>query len=119
MKENPVVDMMYKISMQVQETTENFIFDTIKPYCEEHEQRIISKQDLIDAFNSKNKLDKMRRVNSKATKEYLESLISAWRCATERNKLNPKYRYIWASEKDIEALNVAIQLIDILENDNG
>ena len=40
----------YKISTEVQETVEEFIFTTIQPFCEEVVQRKISKQKLISAL---------------------------------------------------------------------
>lgn len=48
--ENPVGDMMYKIATQFRESQENFIFETIKPWCEETTQFKISKQELVRAL---------------------------------------------------------------------
>ena len=42
--------MMYKISTEVQETVEEFIFTTIQPFCEDVVQRKISKQELVNAL---------------------------------------------------------------------
>lgn len=42
--------MMYKITTEVQETMEDFIFTTIQPFCEDVVQRKISKQELITAL---------------------------------------------------------------------
>lgn len=42
--------MMYKITTEAQETTEDFIFTTIQPFCEDVVQRKISKQELISAL---------------------------------------------------------------------
>lgn len=42
--------MMYKITTEVQETMEDFIFTTIQPFCEDVVQRKISKQELISAL---------------------------------------------------------------------
>ena len=42
--------MIYKISTEVQETMEDFIFTTIQPFCEDVVQRKISKQELISAL---------------------------------------------------------------------
>ncbi len=42
--------MMYKITTEVQETMEDFIFTTIQPFCEDVVQRKISKQELIAAL---------------------------------------------------------------------
>ena len=42
--------MMYKISTEVQETMEDFIFTTIQPFCEDVIQRKISKRELISAL---------------------------------------------------------------------
>lgn len=42
--------MLYEITMKVQETTEDFIFTTIQPFCENVVQRKISKQELITAL---------------------------------------------------------------------
>ena len=42
--------MMYKITTEVQETMEDFIFTTIQPFCEDVIQRKISKQELISAL---------------------------------------------------------------------
>lgn len=42
--------MMYKIATEAQETMEDFIFTTIKPFCEDVIQRKISKQELITAL---------------------------------------------------------------------
>ena len=40
----------YKITTEVQETTDEFIFTTIQPFCEDVVQRKISKQELINAL---------------------------------------------------------------------
>ena len=48
--ENPVSDMMKKIATQVEETQEEFIFETVKPYCENIVQMKISKKDLTEAL---------------------------------------------------------------------
>ena len=42
--------MIYKISTEVQETMEDFIFTTIQPFCEDVVRRKISKQELISAL---------------------------------------------------------------------
>ena len=42
--------MLYEITTKVQETTEDFIFTTIQPFCEDVVQRKISKQELITAL---------------------------------------------------------------------
>ena len=42
--------MMYKISTEVQENEEEFIFKTIQPFCESVIQRKISKQELMSAL---------------------------------------------------------------------
>ncbi len=42
--------IMYEITTKVQETTEDFIFTTIQPFCEDVVQRKISKQELITAL---------------------------------------------------------------------
>lgn len=42
--------MTYKITTEVQETTDEFIFTTIQPFCEDVVQRKISKQELINAL---------------------------------------------------------------------
>ena len=42
--------MLYEITTKVQETTEDFIFITIQPFCEDVVQRKISKQELISAL---------------------------------------------------------------------
>lgn len=42
--------MIYKISTEVQETVDEFIFTTIQPFCEDVVQRKISKQELISAL---------------------------------------------------------------------
>lgn len=42
--------MMYKITTEVQETMEDFIFTTIQPFCEGVIQRKISKQELVNAL---------------------------------------------------------------------
>ena len=47
---NMISDTMLKITERVLEDEENFIFETIKPYCEEIVQRKISKQELKDAL---------------------------------------------------------------------
>lgn len=42
--------MLYEITTKVQETTEDFIFTTIQPFCEDVVQRKISKQELVNAL---------------------------------------------------------------------
>lgn len=42
--------MMHEITTKAQETTEEFIFTTIQPFCEGVVQRKISKQELITAL---------------------------------------------------------------------
>ena len=42
--------MTYKITTEVQETTDEFIFTTIQPFCEDVVQRKISKQELVNAL---------------------------------------------------------------------
>lgn len=42
--------MMHEITTKVQETTEEFIFTTIHPFCEGVVQRKISKQELVRAL---------------------------------------------------------------------
>ena len=42
--------MLYEITTKVQETTDDFIFTTIQPFCEDVVQRKISKQELITAL---------------------------------------------------------------------
>ena len=42
--------MLYEITTKVQETTEDFIFTTIQPFCEDVVQRKISKQELVTAL---------------------------------------------------------------------
>lgn len=48
--DNLISDTMLEISQRVLEDEENFIFEVIKPYCEEIVQRKISKQELKDAL---------------------------------------------------------------------
>jgi hypothetical protein len=48
--DNLISDTMLEISQRVLEDEENFIFEAIKPYCEEIVQRKISKQELKDAL---------------------------------------------------------------------
>ena len=43
-------------------------------------------------------------MTNQEAKEYLESIISAWKCSTEVDRYNPKYRKVWLSKKDIEAI---------------
>lgn len=45
-----ISDTMLEINQRVLEDEENFIFETIKPYCEEIIQRKISKRELRDAL---------------------------------------------------------------------
>lgn len=52
-------DLTYNIKMRVEEDLENFIFETIQPFCESITQTIVTKQDLIDAIKSKQKVDKI------------------------------------------------------------
>lgn len=42
--------MLYEITTKVQKTTEDFIFTTIQPFCEDVVQRKISKQELVNAL---------------------------------------------------------------------
>lgn len=42
--------MLYKITTEVEEATDEFIFTTIQPFCEDVMQRKISKQELISAL---------------------------------------------------------------------
>lgn len=42
--------MLYKITTEAHETTDEFIFTTIQPFCENVVQRKISKQELITAL---------------------------------------------------------------------
>lgn len=42
--------MLYKITTEVQETADEFIFTTIQPFCEDVVQRKLSKQELISAL---------------------------------------------------------------------
>lgn len=42
--------MLFEITTKVQETTEDFIFTTIYPFCEDVVQRKISKQELLTAL---------------------------------------------------------------------
>jgi len=57
-------DLIYKITKEVTETEEDFIFTTINPWCEDVMQRKISKRDLERAlalyFNGGTILDKIR-----------------------------------------------------------
>lgn len=48
--DNLISDTMLEISQRVLEDEENFIFEVIKPYCEEIVKRKISKQELKDAL---------------------------------------------------------------------
>lgn len=43
-------EMMYKISTEVTESQEEFIFETVRPYCENIVQMKISKKDLTEAL---------------------------------------------------------------------
>lgn len=52
----------YKIVTEVQETTEEFIFTTIHPFCEEVVQRKISKQELINALLLYEKAKQIMRI---------------------------------------------------------
>lgn len=45
-------DLIYKITEEVTESEDEFIFTTIKPWCEEVMQRKISKRDLEKALTS-------------------------------------------------------------------
>ncbi len=48
---SPIVEsIITKIETTVREDEENFIFETIGPYCDEVAQRKISKKDLKDAI---------------------------------------------------------------------
>jgi hypothetical protein len=48
---SPVVEsIITKVEMKVREDEENFIFETIGPYCNEVAQSKISKKDLKDAI---------------------------------------------------------------------
>lgn len=42
--------MLHEIITEAQETTEEFIFTTIQPFCEDVVRRKISKQELISAL---------------------------------------------------------------------
>ena len=56
---NPINDMTMKISMQVTEDIDNFIFESIKPWCEEKTQMKISKKELQQALMFWRNKDKM------------------------------------------------------------
>lgn len=43
-------EIMYKISTEVTESQEEFIFETVRPYCENIVQMKISKKDLTEAL---------------------------------------------------------------------
>lgn len=47
-----MVELVYNITTKASEDYENFIFETIKPFCEEVMQQKISKQDLIYALSN-------------------------------------------------------------------
>lgn len=57
--ENPIGDMINQIVIQVTETHEKFIFETIKPWCEEQTQMVISKDELVKALLFYRNKDKM------------------------------------------------------------
>lgn len=42
--------LVYKITTEAQETMDDFIFTTIRPFCEDVIQRKISKRELISAL---------------------------------------------------------------------
>lgn len=44
------MDLTYKIRRQVREDEDNFIFETIEPYCSNIAQQKISKKDLNEAI---------------------------------------------------------------------
>ena len=43
-------EMMHKIATEVTESQEEFIFETVRPYCENVVQMKISKKDLTEAL---------------------------------------------------------------------
>ena len=45
-----ITEITNKISIKVTETQEEFIFETLKPWCEEIVQQKVSKQDLKQAL---------------------------------------------------------------------
>ena len=47
-----ILDATMQIRQSVEETEEEFIFSTIKPYCEGIAQRNVSKQELVDALTT-------------------------------------------------------------------
>lgn len=54
--------MLYEITTKIQETTDDFIFTTIQPFCEDVVQRKISKQELITALLLYEKARQIMRV---------------------------------------------------------
>ena len=52
-------DITNKIVMQMVEMEDQFIFETIKPYCEKETQMKISKQELVQALLFWRNKDKM------------------------------------------------------------
>ncbi|MBR4719759.1 MAG: hypothetical protein IKP31_05900 [Lachnospiraceae bacterium] len=50
MKADPLTEITEKISMQVKEDTDNFIFESIRPFCEDIVQTKISKNELVAAL---------------------------------------------------------------------
>lgn len=48
--EAPIQNLTAQIALEVEETTEEFIFKTIWPFCQEVTQRVVSKKDLEQAL---------------------------------------------------------------------
>ena len=52
--QNDITELSYKISQTVKETEEEFIFQTIQPYCENILERKINKKDLTNLLTNNN-----------------------------------------------------------------
>ena len=76
---------MKELLQKVKETQDEFILQTILPYCEEITQMEISKEELVDALTGYNKL--------KAENEHLKKKIEELEYAIETE--NGTYIYYW------------------------
>ena len=63
-------DLLYNVITEVEETTDDFIFKTIQPFCEQSTQRTISKGFLIKAL-----LHEMEREKLKTNEDALQSIL--------------------------------------------
>ena len=96
-------DLIYKITEEVNETEDKFIFTTINPWCESVMERKISKRDLERAlalyFNGDSILDKIRA-------EIEQAAFEQFRIAMGIADLNERYTHIQMENAYRHSLNV-------------